>query len=95
LVSETSCTQSELGFEEAYRQLQSVVERLERGNLALEESLTLFEEGTRLVRLCSNVLNEAELKVTLLTADLEADLNQDRRRAAAFGTGEDENGEES
>lgn len=83
-----------LGFEEAYRQLQEVVERLEKGNLPLDESLALFEEGTRLVRRCSAVLNEAELKVTLLTAELDADLNQERRRAASFGYDDEDESDE-
>lgn len=94
LASDSLSTAPGLGFEEAYGQLQEVVERLEKGNLPLDESLALFEQGTQLVRRCSAVLGEAELKVNLLTADLEADLNQERRRAATFGLAEDEAGDE-
>jgi len=74
---------SELDFEEAYRLLQEVVEQLEKGNLPLQESLALFERGTQLVRRCTAVLDEAELKVTLLTHDLDAELNQERRRSSS------------
>lgn len=77
---------AELNFEEAYRRLQEVVERLERGNLPLQESLALFETGTGLVRRCSAVLSQAELKITLLTKELDAEVNQERRRGG-FGPG--------
>lgn len=56
-----------LTFEEAYHELESIVTRLEAGNLSLDESLTLFERGQRLSTWCEDQLNNAELRVTQLS----------------------------
>jgi exodeoxyribonuclease VII small subunit len=53
-------------FESALSQLESIVARLEDGDLPLEESLKLFEEGIKLSRFCNQKLNEAHKKVELL-----------------------------
>ncbi|MFB0506806.1 MAG: exodeoxyribonuclease VII small subunit [Thermodesulfobacteriota bacterium] len=53
-------------FEDALSQLESIVARLENGDLPLEESLKLFEEGIRLSRFCNQKLNEAQKKVEVL-----------------------------
>ena len=53
-------------FEEALQQLEEIVEKLEKGELALEESLKLYEEGIRLSRLCHVKLEEAEGKIEML-----------------------------
>jgi exodeoxyribonuclease VII small subunit len=53
-------------FEDTFKKLESIVNKLENGDLSLEESLKLFEEGTRLSRLCSQKLNEVQKKVELL-----------------------------
>lgn len=53
-------------FEQALTELQDVVERLESGELSLEESLTAFEQGVRLSRDCQNALSQAEQKVQIL-----------------------------
>lgn len=60
-----------LTFEEAYHELESIVTRLEAGNLSLDESLTLFERGQRLSAWCEDQLNHAELRVTQLSGDGE------------------------
>ena len=60
-----------LNFEEALSKLDEIVARLEAGELTLEESLTLFEQGQLLARRCVYLLEEAELKVEMLTADGE------------------------
>jgi len=57
---------SEKKFEEAMKRLENIVESLERGDLSLEESLKIFEEGMKLLHFCSNKLEEAEQKVTVL-----------------------------
>ena len=54
-------------FESALAELQAIVQRLEAGSLGLEESLVQFEEGTRLLRACYTVLQNAEQRVELLT----------------------------
>jgi len=61
----------ELKFEEALSRLDSIVSRLEEGELTLEESLALFEEGQSLAGHCTRLLEQAELKVEALTADGE------------------------
>ena len=53
----------ELSFEEGMQRLEQIVRAMERGDVALEESLNLFKEGTDLVRLCAQKLDEAELQV--------------------------------
>jgi exodeoxyribonuclease VII small subunit len=53
-------------FEQALEALEKIVERLEKGELTLEESLGLYEEGIRLSRLCHGKLEEAEGKIEML-----------------------------
>ena len=57
-------TKKELTFEQALLELQSVVERLEAGNVALEDSLALYERGMELVALCNTKLDGAEQRVS-------------------------------
>lgn len=54
------------GFEALYRRLEETVSRLEGGDLTLEESLALYEEGMKLARRCQEILQQAELRVTKL-----------------------------
>lgn len=53
-------------FEASMQRLEEIVRTMERGELPLEESLKLFEEGTALVRSCGKLLDEAELKIVKL-----------------------------
>lgn len=57
------------GFEDAMRELETLVERLEQGDLGLEESLSVFERGIGLTRACQQALDRAEQKVQVLTMD--------------------------
>ena len=50
-------------FEENMQRLEQIVRAMERGDVPLEESLKLFQEGTELVRSCGKLLDEAELQV--------------------------------
>lgn len=54
-------------FEKSLDQLTQIVERMERGNLPLEESLACFEQGVTLIRDCQKALNQAEQKIQILT----------------------------
>jgi exodeoxyribonuclease VII small subunit len=56
-----------LTFEEALARLEKIVRSLEEGNVPLDSSLALFEEGTKLVRFCSDKIDAAEQKVKILT----------------------------
>jgi exodeoxyribonuclease VII small subunit len=58
--------ESQPDFETAMRELEELVERLEQGDLPLEESLAAFERGVMLTRTCQAALKEAEQKVEIL-----------------------------
>jgi len=55
-----------LGFEESLTRLEEIVRHLERGDLPLNESLSMYEEGTALIASCNKILDEAEQKVVKL-----------------------------
>jgi exodeoxyribonuclease VII small subunit len=61
-------------FEAALEELEEVVERLESGELSLEDSLAAFEKGVGLVRFCNQKLNEVEKKIEMLVKDKEGKL---------------------
>jgi len=61
-------------FEAALLKLEQIVQRLEKGELPLEESLVLYEEGVQLSRLCHAKLEEAEGKIELLLKDARGNL---------------------
>lgn len=63
----------DMSFEEALARLEIIVKSLEGGKAPLDESLSLFEEGVALVRLCNNKLDTAEKKVKILTGNGEED----------------------
>ena len=62
----------DMTFEEALKQLEAMVSRLEIGDLPLDEALSVFEEGVRLTKLCSQRLNEAERRVNILVRSAES-----------------------
>ena len=54
-------------FEENMQRLELIVRRMEQGDVPLEESLKLFQEGTELVRKCTELLDNAKMQVQLVT----------------------------
>lgn len=58
--------QNEINFEQSLQELEALVEKMEAGNLSLEESLKYFERGVALTRNCQKALTEAEQKVRIL-----------------------------
>ena len=58
---------NDLHFEQALKRLEEIVKQMEQGNVSLEESLKLFEEGARLTAFCNESLKAAEQKITQLT----------------------------
>lgn len=56
----------EMSFEESLVELEGIVEKLEKGQLSLDESLMLFEKGIKLVRECNDKLKNAQQKVEQL-----------------------------
>ncbi len=59
----------EMSFEEAIKELEAVVGKLEHGDVALEDSIALYERGAALKARCDAKLNEAEEKVAKITFD--------------------------
>ena len=58
-------------FEQAIKELESLVERMEQGDLPLEESLQAFERGIEISRICQKALDEAEQRVRVLTDETD------------------------
>jgi exodeoxyribonuclease VII small subunit len=66
-------------FEQAMARLEAIVTELEKGDLPLDDSLRIFEEGIRLSKTCLKMLEEAERKVEILVQEKDG-----RRRLQAF-----------
>ncbi len=64
-------------FEDNLRRLEDIVHRLEEGNLALDESLRLYEKGIQAFRNCQKMLDEADLKVRKLVQTAEGELREE------------------
>ena len=75
-------------FETSLEDLERIVRELERGDLPLEKSLELFEQGVKLSRACQERLNEAERRIEILTRD-----NQGRASVSQFEPLEEDNEE--
>ena len=60
-------------FEQNMERLEQIVRAMERGDVALDESLKLFQEGTELVRNCEKLLENAKLQVRQITAGAEGE----------------------
>lgn len=56
----------ELKFEEAMKELETIANDLEKGDLSLEESVAKFEEGMKLSKQCNDIIEKAEKKITIL-----------------------------
>lgn len=57
---------AEIKFEEALEKLEGIVGKLERGDISLEESLSKYEEGVRLINFCQKKLGAAKRKIEIL-----------------------------
>ncbi|HZS12123.1 MAG TPA: exodeoxyribonuclease VII small subunit [Nitrospirales bacterium] len=75
-------------FEDALARLETIVTELERGDLPLDESLRIFEEGIKLSKTCLKMLDDAERKVEILVQDKDG-----KKRLQAFTLGSDERDE--
>jgi exodeoxyribonuclease VII small subunit len=64
-------------FEESLSRLEAIVAQLERGDLSLEDSVRLFEEGTQLSAVCRKQLEEAEGKVEMLVKQRSGDMKRE------------------
>ena len=77
-------TQNPQNFESSLEELERIVRELERGDLPLEKSLDLFEQGVKLSRACQQRLSEAERRIEMLTRD-----NHGRPATRPFETEDD------
>jgi exodeoxyribonuclease VII small subunit len=64
-------------FEESLKQLEKIVEQLERGDLPLEESIRLFEDGVKLSSTCKQELDAAEAKVQILIKERDGSMRSE------------------
>jgi len=76
---------ADIKFEKAMNRLEHIVEELEKGELDIDKSLEIFEEGIKMSRVCSKKLNEAEQKIEKLTKNQKGELVTE-----LFPTGVDE-----
>lgn len=60
---------NELSFEAAYARMAEVIEQLESGDLSLEDSVELYEQGRKLAAHCQQLLDQAELRIKRIAAD--------------------------
>ena len=63
--------QNKISFEDNMKRLEQIVRAMERGDVPLEESLKMFQEGTELVRSCSKILDEAQLMVKKIASSAD------------------------
>ena len=68
-MAETNTDVKALSFEKALAELEQIVQKLERGDVALEESVTIYERGEALKRRCEELLRQAEARVEKITLD--------------------------
>ncbi len=71
----------QLAFEEALARLEEIVRRMEQGEVSLEESLALFEQGVALSRHCARKLDEAEQRIATLTRRPDGSIAEDELAA--------------
>ena len=69
-------TNKDMSFEQALARLETIVRMLESGGAALDESLTVFEEGISLVKMCNEKLEAAEQKIKILTKGEDGELTE-------------------
>jgi exodeoxyribonuclease VII small subunit len=66
-VTETPADIAKMPFEDALKELESIVSRLEQGAVALEESITIYERGEALKSHCDRLLKNAEMRIEKIT----------------------------
>ena len=69
MAENTQADVNKLSFEKALAELEQIVQKLERGDVPLEESVTIYERGEVLKRRCEELLRQAEARVEKITLD--------------------------
>src|SRR5271154_285755 len=88
-------TRNGLTFESAIQQLEKIVADMEEAELPLEDVLKKYEEGTRLVRFCSQKLDEAEKKIEILTKKKDGSMALEPFATDPVESGEEKSTDES
>lgn len=63
-------------FESSLKELEDIVKKLEEGDVSLDESLTLFEQGIKLSKVCQKMLDDAEKKVSVLMSGSDGEMEK-------------------
>ena len=71
-------TLDKMSFEEAMRELEKLVESLDKGEVSLDEAIAAYDRGSQLKDLCQKKLNEAKMKVETIQASDPANSNLDK-----------------
>lgn len=66
-----------INFEQAINELEGIVEKLEKGELHLEESIEVFQKGIELSKFCSKRLDEVERKISILVEDEKGEIKEE------------------
>ncbi len=66
-------------YEKALKNLEDIVKEIESGDLPLEQAIRKFEEGIRLSKFCSQLLDETEQKITILLKDSDGNISEEQR----------------
>jgi exodeoxyribonuclease VII small subunit len=66
-----------LSFEDTYKRLEDIIQKLEEGTLSLDESVNLYEEGMQLARHCGQKLDAAEIKITEVLSEMGNEVDRD------------------
>lgn len=82
-------------FEEALARLEAIVMELERGDLPLEDSMRIFEEGIKLSRTCLKMLEDAERRVEILVKDKDGKKRSRPFELEDFGGSNPKDGEDA
>lgn len=68
----------ERSFEEAINELESIVDKLEKGELPLDESIEIFQKGIELSKFCSKRLDEVERRISILIEDEDGQIKEEK-----------------
>jgi len=68
--------EGKMSFEEALKELEAIVENLEKGDLTLDESINAFQRGIEISRYCSKKLDEVERKISILIENENGEIQE-------------------
>lgn len=74
--SQSKSDEGEPSFEKALNDLEQIVEKMDSGDLSLEDLMRSFENGQKLVKICDDSLNTAELRISELEKQMDGNLSE-------------------